>query len=75
MARGPWKTASDDAVRRRMRRLSANDPTFAEAKRLVAEDNDTLGALQLLHRTGHLTEAHVDAHKRWLAEQDIDSLV
>ena len=71
MAKGPWKIASDKAVRDRVRRLPRDIPIYREAKRLVKEDNDTRGALQLLLELGDITQAHVDAHDRWLEAQDM----
>ena len=71
MAKGPWKIASDKAVRDRVRRLPKDIPIYREAKRLVKEDNDTRGALQLLLELGDITQAHVDAHDRWLEAQDM----
>ena len=71
MAKGPWKIASDKAVRDRVRRLPRDIPIYREAKRLVKEDNDTRGALQLLLEIGDITQAHVDAHDRWLEAQDM----
>lgn len=76
MAKAPWTIASDVAVRDRVRRLSRDNCYYREAKRLVREENDTLGALTLLREHGYVEQAHVDAHKRWLAqEDDIESLV
>lgn len=72
MAKGPWKIASADAVRDRVRRLPKDMPLRLEAKRLAKEDNDTLGALNLLLATGDVTQAHIEAHERWLEAQDRD---
>lgn len=72
MAKGPWKIASADAVRDRVRRLSNDTPIYREAKRLVKEDNDTRGALVVLRDMGDLTDEHVEAHERWLEAQDKD---
>lgn len=72
MAKGPWKIASADAVRDRVRRLPKDMPLRIEAKRLVKEDNDTLGALKVLLDTGDVTQEHIDAHERWLDAQSRD---
>ena len=72
MAKGPWKIASDKAVRDRVRRLPSTLPVYREAKRLVREDNDTRGALLLLKDLGDVTQEHVDAHDRWLAAQAME---
>jgi hypothetical protein len=72
MAKGPWKTASDKAVRDRVRRLPRDMPLRIEAKRLVKEDNDTLGALKLLLDTGDVTQQHIEAHELWLHAQDME---
>ena len=70
MAKAPWKLASADSVRDRVRRLSKDVPIYREAKRLVKEENDTLGALKLLRDMGDLTDEHVEAHERWLDGQN-----
>lgn len=72
MAKGPWKIASADAVRDRVRRLPKDMPLRIEAKRLIKEENDTLGALNVLITTGDVTQAHVEAHELWLSAQDRD---
>ena len=72
MAKGPWKIASDVAVRDRVRRLPKDLPMYREAKRLVKEDNDTLGALKLLKEMGDITAEHVEAHERWIDAQNRD---
>ena len=74
MAKGPWKIASADAVRDRVRRLPKDMPLRIEAKRLVKEDNDTLGALKALLDTGDVTQEHIDAHERWLDRARADAI-
>lgn len=73
MSKRPWKVASAEAVRDRVRRLTPN-PITREAKRLVREDNDTLGALKWLRDRGLVTDEHVAAHERWLVQQSGEDL-
>jgi hypothetical protein len=53
----------------RIRRLKADTAFRREAKRLVKEEGNTLAALEMLFEGGDVTQAHVDAHKRWLDTQ------
>jgi len=71
MAKAPWKIASAASVRDRVRRLSKDNPFYREAKRLVKDDNDTLGALKVLRDMGDLTDEHIEAHERWLEAQNM----
>lgn len=73
MSKRPWLVASDEAVRDRVRRLPSN-PITREAKRLVREDNDTLGAMKWLHDAKYVTAEHVAAHERWLLQQSGEDL-
>jgi hypothetical protein len=73
VSRKPWLVASDEAVRDRVRRLPSN-PITREAKRLVREDNDTLGAMKWLHERNLVTAEHVAAHERWLQQQSGEDL-
>ena len=66
--RGPGKMASRDSVLGRLRRLDNETGFRREAKRLAREDGDTLGAMQMLVLGGDATEAHVTAHREWLAQ-------
>lgn len=75
MARKPWLIATAESVRDRVRRLSNDTYVHREAKRLVREDNDTLGALQWLHQHNLVTDEHLAAHQRWLEQQTGEDLV
>lgn len=72
MAKAPWKIANDKQVRDRVRRLPKDTPIYREVKRLVKEDNDTLGALKMLRDAGDVTDEHVEAHERWVEAQSRD---
>ncbi len=72
MAKAPWKMASDKSVRDRVRRLPKDTPLYREAKRLIKEEGDTRAALKVLKETGDVTDAHIEAHERWLDAQRRD---
>lgn len=59
---------STQAVHDRLRRLKADRTRVVQAKELAAA-GDTVGALRLLVEEDIITEAHVQAHLDWLAEQ------
>jgi hypothetical protein len=71
----PWRIATDQSVRDRVRRLPTDTHVHREAKRLVREDNDTLGALKWLRQYNLVTDEHVWAHERWLTQQSGEDLV
>ena len=75
MSKQPWRIATADSVHDRVRRLSTDNHVHREAKRLVKEDNDTLGALRWLHKYHLVTEQHVAAHERWLNQQAAEDLI
>lgn len=69
--RGPSKLASDLSVRDRVRRLPRDSNHRADAKDLLRHNPDaTLQALLLLLDGGDVTQAHLDAHLRWLDIQE-----
>lgn len=69
MTRGPGRIATAASVRDRVRRLPRT-PDSEEAKRVLAEDpSATAEAMDALYRAGLITEAHVEAHLRWIMEQ------
>lgn len=68
MARGPSKRMSTQAVHDRLRRIKADRTRVIQAK-AKALQGDTVGALRLLVEEELITEAHVQAHLDWLAEQ------
>lgn len=66
--RGPSYYASTRAVRDRvLKRIPGTTPLRREAKALVHEGK-TLQAMEILLEAGDVTQAHVDAHRRWLDE-------
>ena len=68
MTRSPNRRMSDASVKDRLRRMKPTDQFIIRAK-AVAKQGDTLKAIKLLKSGGHVTQAHVDAHAAWLAEQ------
>lgn len=63
LMRGPNKYMTPDSVADRVRRAGLKHPAAAH----LAAGN-TLGAVIELRATNHVTDEHVEAHKRWLAE-------
>jgi hypothetical protein len=63
LMRGPNKYMTPDSVADRVRRAGIKHPATA----YLAAGN-TLGAVIALAATKHVTDKHVEAHKRWLAE-------
>lgn len=61
--RGPNKYLPPNSVRDRARRAGVTHPAWD----MVLAGN-TQGAMQALLETNHVTQAHVDAHVRWLNE-------
>lgn len=69
--RGPGRIATDVSVRDRVRRLPRDTAWRREAKRILREDpSATLAALQALLQGGDVTQGHIDAHIRWMNEND-----
>ena len=54
--RGPGQYATDKSVRDRVRRLPADNAYRREAKRLVKEDHDLLGAMEMLLTSGDIRQ-------------------
>lgn len=71
MAKKPWLTMSRDQLADRLRRTPNNSFHRRNAKRLLKEDNDPIGAMEHLIWQGDCTEEHMDALKRWLAQEDV----
>lgn len=75
MGAKPTLRASDHSVRERIRRVPADNAFRREAKRL-AEEGNLIEALEYLVLGGDATQDHIDAHKRWIAENvDPEDLV
>jgi len=66
--RGPGRLMTAKSVVDRCRRLRPDTPRRIEAKRL-AREGDTLGTMLELYKDGDVTEAHVQAHHKWLEAQ------
>lgn len=74
MPRGPSRYLSSDSVKDRVRRMKASTPTRQRARQL-AREGQTLEAMYVLLSEGDVTVAHVEAHERWLAENEHNDIV
>ncbi len=69
MARGPSRVASAKAVKDRIRRMPRKENWQHEAKEL-AKKGETLRALRVLHDNGAAQREHLDAHLRWILDNE-----